>query len=377
MKPSRHRRQIIGFTLIEMLVVIAIIGILAALLLPAINSAKLHAKRMACVNNLRQTGLGFQMFANDHNGKLPMQVSNRDGGTAELVNLTNQESADFTSAYRHFQALSNELVTPKVLLCAMDTRVAAENFPSLRNTNASYFVNVRAENGRSTAILAGDRNLTNNSAGGQTVLRLDANSYLRWTAELHRFKGNLLYADGHVEELNRPAILVPSANTVAGLALPTDEPPRSSPPSTPGKPGNSPAGRQSSFPDNQLNPKLTTVPPPDSNTPPGKMASQSASKPSGFQATAQSGSAWQVHTQQSTQTTNAVVSAPAQPVVDKEELVMGTFDYKLMKLLQSVIKVWYLFLLLVLLLLIGYTVWREWNKQQQRRGPRKLLEDEV
>ncbi len=206
-----------------MLVVIAIIGILAALLLPAVNSAKLHAKRIACVNHLRQTGLGFQMFANDHNGKLPMQVSNRDGGTAELVNVTNQESADFTSAYRHFQALSNELVTPKVLLCAMDTRVAAENFPSLRNTNASYFVNVRAENGRSTTILAGDRNLTNNSAGGQTVLRLDANSYLRWTAELHRFKGNLLYADGHVEELNRPAIM--AANAVAALALPTDEPP--------------------------------------------------------------------------------------------------------------------------------------------------------
>jgi len=370
----------LGFTLIEMLVVIAIIGILAALLLPAINSAKLHAKRIACVNNLRQTGLGFLMFANDHNGKLPMQVSSRDGGTAELLKGTNQVSDEFTKAYRHFQALSNELGTPKILVCPMDTRAAAENFPALRNTNVSYFVNARAEIGQPMAILAGDRNLTNNSAGEQTVLRLDAISFLRWTAELHRFKGNLLYADGHVEKLNRPTLMVTSAgaNTVAALAMPTDEPPSAAAPSKPEIPSNPSLGRPPSLPGNQGSGKALPGTSPASNPPPVNEMSLSAAKQSGAQPTLQSASAWLAHTQQTNSISNVVMSAPrSQSIVDQEELAMGTFDYKLMKLLQSVINWWYRLLLLVVLLFIAYAVWREWNKRQERRGFRKLLEDEI
>ncbi len=49
-----------GFTLVELLVVIAIIGILIALLLPAIQAAREAARRSACLNNLKQVGLGFQ-----------------------------------------------------------------------------------------------------------------------------------------------------------------------------------------------------------------------------------------------------------------------------------------------------------------------------
>jgi prepilin-type N-terminal cleavage/methylation domain-containing protein/prepilin-type processing-associated H-X9-DG protein len=234
-----------GFTLVEMLAVIAIVGILAALLLPALSQTKAKAQRIQCVSNLKQTGVAFHTFLHDHNDRFPMQLSTNYGGSLEFLQASYQVGGNFYFGYRHFQALSNELNSPKVLACPADmARVAAENFSDFNNRNLSYFVGANADYSKPNSILAGDRNVTNASAGSRTLMRLDANTVINWTGELHVYKGNVLFSDGHVEKLNGGSLQMPKGDAPPQMQLivPTVAPPSQPGPSMAANPPSTSAG---------------------------------------------------------------------------------------------------------------------------------------
>ena len=93
MKTNSHR----GFTLVELLVVIAIIAILAALLLPALAAAKEKARRIICVNNLRQCYLAAGLYANDNADNLFPGARNDHDWMP--LNITNQIYETLTNQY--------------------------------------------------------------------------------------------------------------------------------------------------------------------------------------------------------------------------------------------------------------------------------------
>jgi len=225
-RPGRSLRLGRAFSLLELLLVMAIIMILAALLLPTLSDAKRRAYRTQCLSNLKQIGLAFHSFAHEHDNRFPMQVSTNAGGSMEFLRAANNFPGDFYFAFRHFQPLARELDTPKLLVCPADTRGASLTWNDLRNENVSYFVGASADYYRPDSILIGDRNLVRIGPGSGSIIIISSQTYVEWTTELHNRTGNLLFADGRVESFNNTQVQTIARQTPGTITI--------LPPSTPG-----------------------------------------------------------------------------------------------------------------------------------------------
>jgi prepilin-type N-terminal cleavage/methylation domain-containing protein/prepilin-type processing-associated H-X9-DG protein len=205
LQPTTHGSR--ALTLTELLVVIFILAVAAALFLPALAAAKRKSSKVNCVNNLKQIGLSFRIWEGDNFDKYPMQVSVTNGGAMELAVAGNVAPI--------FQVMSNELATPKVLLCPADTnRIAVTDFAGgFNNSHISYFVGLDAEDKYPQMIISGDDNLEVNGVRVRPgILNLPPNTSVEWTENerhglpqhwsiwnQHLRIGNIGFVDGSVQ----------------------------------------------------------------------------------------------------------------------------------------------------------------------------------
>lgn len=222
MKPLPAPRLGRAFTLIELLVVIAIIAILAGLLLPALAKAKAKGKQAACMGNLRQIGLAFRMYADDHGGFLPT-TTHGAGTNASWIH----QLAPYVGNVDHIR------------ICLADPK----RFQRLTNNASSYtlneytavdlvdpFGNAIESFRKLDALPCPAETITTfeiSDAAGVNIYNDHTHSrnwHLGWgsvTADIqpdrHGSSANYLYADGHVESIRaaRLKALIEATNNFA------------------------------------------------------------------------------------------------------------------------------------------------------------------
>jgi prepilin-type processing-associated H-X9-DG protein len=201
MNPRVSHQKTAAMTMIELFVVLVVLAVLVAFFLPALSHNG-YVRKINCVNNLKQIGLAYRIWAGDNNEKYPMQVSVTNGGTMEFT-------ADGRNAWFNFLVMSNELSTPVVVVCPEDKehQPPSANFSSQLAGHTSYFVGMDADLGHPQMLLSGDDNF---AIGGVPVksglLEISTNAAIGWTSARHGGAGNIGLVDGSAETVHNSGL---------------------------------------------------------------------------------------------------------------------------------------------------------------------------